>query len=90
MDDIDLSLDFGDFSLDEQPEPRFLDVHSIVMAGERPSRTSFCLARERQQAEAALPVIAGRKENPHRSGGFPFFTLEISRKSRLLHRCSIL
>lgn len=59
MGDIDLSLDFGDFGgfgLDEQPEPRFLDVHSIVLAGEAPRRVEFSVSRERAQAEAVLHV----------------------------------
>lgn len=55
MSGFGLSFDDGFFN-DAPPPPRFLDVHSIVMAGERPARTQFCIARERQQAEAALSI----------------------------------
>ena len=46
--DIDIGFDDGGF------EPRRLDLHAILLAGERKARTSFVLAREAAQISALM------------------------------------
>lgn len=46
--DIDIGFDDGGF------EPRRLDLHAILLAGERKTRTSFVLAREAAQISALM------------------------------------
>ena len=53
--DIDIGFDDGGF------EPRRLDLHAILLAGERKTRTSFVLAREAAQISTLM-------EDPPRDG----------------------
>lgn len=53
--DIDIGFDGGGF------EPRRLDLHAILLAGERKTRTSFVLAREAAQISTLM-------EDPPRDG----------------------
>ena len=46
--DIDIGFDDGGF------EPRRLDLHAILLAGERKTRTSFVLAREAAQISTLM------------------------------------
>ena len=53
--DIDIGFDDEDFSFDDEGfEPRRLDLHAILLAGERKTRTSFVLAREAAQVSALM------------------------------------
>ena len=53
--DIDIGFDDEDFSFDDEGfEPRRLDLHAILLAGERKTRTSFVLAREAAQISALM------------------------------------
>lgn len=56
--DIDADVDFDvgfDFGFDDAAiEPRRLDLHAILLAGERKTRTSFVLAREAAQVSALM------------------------------------
>lgn len=53
--DIDIGFDDEDFSFDDGGfEPRRLDLHAILFAGERKTRTSFVLAREAAQISALM------------------------------------
>lgn len=57
--DIDIGFDIGfddeDFGFDDEGfEPRRLDLHAIMLAGERKTRTSFVLAREAAQISALM------------------------------------
>ena len=62
FDDEDFSFDDEDFSFDDGGfEPRRLDLHAILLAGERKTRTSFVLAREAAQISALM-------EDPPRDG----------------------
>lgn len=52
--DVDFDVDF-DFGFDDAAiEPRRLDLHAILLAGERKTRTSFVLAREAAQISALM------------------------------------
>lgn len=64
---FDPDFDFSDFdsAFESDPfftdgwapaEPRQLDLHSIVMTGERPARVFFSVAREAEQAGAVIEV----------------------------------
>lgn len=62
FDDEDFSFDDGGFSFDDGGfEPRRLDLHAILLAGERKNRTSFVLSREAAQISALM-------EDPPRDG----------------------
>lgn len=50
MDFFDTDFGFDDVAF----EPRRLDLHAILLAGERKPRTSFVLAREAAQVSALM------------------------------------
>lgn len=53
--DIDIGFDDEDFGFDDGGfEPRRLDLHAILLAGERKTRTSFVLAREAAQISSLM------------------------------------